>query len=294
MPRDAGRDGSPDVPGAGSRGEPRSAEERRSPARTGSRDAPVSAESAAQPGEDAAQTQDATTTRDAAQTAIDNRRRIEDGTPVSEIIELKPPGDVAREALNRARAAAKAKGLYPGKQRRRILAEQPRSGPGKDGRDPKLFAETLAALLQQRGWVQEVSVGGVIGRWREVVGDDIADTASRRPSRTTLSWCVPRRRRGPRRSVSSSPSSWRSWSARWVRTWSRRSPCWVLRARVSGVVSGLSRVVERATPTGDRSCGEPSGRPRKMLAAHSARCLGSPCGNLAGIPVFSVVSGRLT
>lgn len=112
---------------------------------------------------------------DAAQTAIDNRRRIEDGTPVSEIIDLKPPGDVAREALNRARAAAKAKGLYPGKQRRRILAEQPRSGPGKDGRDPKLFAETLAALLQQRGWVQEVSVGGVIGRWREVVGDDIAD-----------------------------------------------------------------------------------------------------------------------
>lgn len=112
---------------------------------------------------------------DAAQAAIDNRRRIEDGTPVSELIELKPPGDVAREALNRARAAAKAKGLYPGKQRRRILAEQPRSGPGKDGRDPKLFAETLAALLQQRGWVQEVSVGGVIGRWREVVGDDIAD-----------------------------------------------------------------------------------------------------------------------
>lgn len=112
---------------------------------------------------------------DPAQAAIDNRRRIEDGTPVSEIIDLKPPGDVAREALNRARAAAKAKGLYPGAQRRRILAEQPRSGPGKDGRDPKLFAETLAALLQQRGWVQEVSVGGVIGRWREVVGDDIAD-----------------------------------------------------------------------------------------------------------------------
>ena len=96
----------------------------------------MSAESAVQPGEDAAQTQDATTTRDAAQTAIDNRRRIEDGTPVSEIIELKPPGDVAREALNRARAAAKAKGLYPGKQRRGILGEQPRSGPGKDGRDP--------------------------------------------------------------------------------------------------------------------------------------------------------------
>jgi predicted nucleic acid-binding Zn ribbon protein len=98
-----------------------------------------------------------------------------DDRPISEIVDLTPPGDVAREALNRARAAAKAKGLFPGAQRRRILSEPPRSGPGRDGRDPKLFAETLAALLQQRGWVQEVSVGGVIGRWREVVGDDIAD-----------------------------------------------------------------------------------------------------------------------
>lgn len=100
---------------------------------------------------------------------------LPDDRPISEIIELKAPGDVAREALNRARAAAKAKGLYPGAQRRRILAEPRRSGPGKDGRDPKLFAETLSAFLEQRGWIQEVSVGGVIGRWREVVGDDIAD-----------------------------------------------------------------------------------------------------------------------
>lgn len=101
--------------------------------------------------------------------------RVTEGVPVGELINLTPPGDVARQALNRARAAARAKGLYPGAQSRRILAEPRRSGPGKDGRDPKLFAETLAALLQQRGWVQEVSVGGVIGRWREVVGNDVAD-----------------------------------------------------------------------------------------------------------------------
>lgn len=97
------------------------------------------------------------------------------GVPVGELVSLTPPGDVARQALNRARAAARAKGLYPGAQSRRILAEPRRSGPGKDGRDPKLFGETLAALLQQRGWVREVSVGGVIGRWREVVGNDVAD-----------------------------------------------------------------------------------------------------------------------
>lgn len=107
--------------------------------------------------------------------ATEESPRSTEGIPVGELVSLTPPGDVARQALNRARAAARAKGLYPGAQSRRILAEPRRSGPGKDGRDPKLFAETLAALLQQRGWVQEVSVGGVIGRWREVVGNDVAD-----------------------------------------------------------------------------------------------------------------------
>lgn len=33
----------------------------------------------------------------------------------------------------------------------------------------------MAHLLQTRGWVEEVSVGGVIGRWREIVGDQVAD-----------------------------------------------------------------------------------------------------------------------
>lgn len=96
--------------------------------------------------------------------------------PVRELIELPEPGVVAREALNRAKAAARLRGVRPGQTRNRILAPQPpRSGPGHDGRDPQLFADTLSSLLAQRGWVQEVSVGGVIGRWREVVGDEIAD-----------------------------------------------------------------------------------------------------------------------
>lgn len=95
---------------------------------------------------------------------------------VRDLIELPEPKQVAREALNRAKAAARARGVRPGQERARILAPEPkRSGPGRDGRDPQLFADTLGSLLAQRGWVQEVSVGGVIGRWREVVGDDIAD-----------------------------------------------------------------------------------------------------------------------
>ena len=33
----------------------------------------------------------------------------------------------------------------------------------------------LARVAAERGWSEELSVGGVVGRWREVVGDQIAD-----------------------------------------------------------------------------------------------------------------------
>lgn len=101
---------------------------------------------------------------------------VPEGTPVGEVVELAPVADVARAALNRAKAAAQAKGVRPGQPaRRRSPLEPPRGSPGKDGRDPRLVGDVFASLLRDRGWVRDVSVGGVIGRWREVVGEDIAD-----------------------------------------------------------------------------------------------------------------------
>ncbi|MGV8966261.1 MAG: DUF721 domain-containing protein [Cellulomonas sp.] len=100
----------------------------------------------------------------------------DDGAPVGDRVELTPPAEVARAALNRAKAAAAARGIRPGQQpHRRSPIEPLRGAPGKDGRDPRLVADTLAALLRDRGWTHDVSVGGVIGRWRAVVGDQIAD-----------------------------------------------------------------------------------------------------------------------
>jgi predicted nucleic acid-binding Zn ribbon protein len=98
-----------------------------------------------------------------------------EGVPVGEIVELTPPALVAREALNRAKAAARARGYRPGQEPRRRPLDPPRGSAGKDARDPQTVGDTLARLLRDRGWVQDVSVGGVIGRWREVVGDQIAD-----------------------------------------------------------------------------------------------------------------------
>ncbi len=98
-----------------------------------------------------------------------------DGVPVGEIIELTPPAQVARHALERAKAAARDRGLgpgQPGRRRRRPVVE---AQLASSGRDPILLGDTAAGLLAERGWSEEVAVGGVIGRWREVVGDQIAE-----------------------------------------------------------------------------------------------------------------------
>ncbi|MBD5784643.1 DUF721 domain-containing protein [Cellulosimicrobium terreum] len=107
---------------------------------------------------------------------VDERVPRPPGLPVGHIVDLTPPAEVARQALNRAKAAARAKGLRPGQEaRRRILADPPSSGARPGGRDPQLFADVLSRLLHERNWVADVSVGGVIGRWRQVVGDQVAD-----------------------------------------------------------------------------------------------------------------------
>lgn len=100
--------------------------------------------------------------------------RVGAGEPVAVVLGLKPPSLVAKEALNRERAAARAKGLYPGKVQHRSYIEPQRSGSRKDARDPRLLGDALGNLLVQRGWNQDVAVGGVIGRWPEIAGPEIS------------------------------------------------------------------------------------------------------------------------
>lgn len=97
-----------------------------------------------------------------------------DGVPASEIVELTPPAQVARAALERAKAAARSKGIRPGQPARRSPLDIPRGTSGPGGRDPQMIGATLPVLVRNQGWVQKLSVGGLMGRWREIVGD-IAD-----------------------------------------------------------------------------------------------------------------------
>ncbi len=85
---------------------------------------------------------------------------------------------LAREAMERARASARQRGAYRTSPRagRRTKEEKRRvSRPFSPGRDPAVMSEAVDALLRRMGWTEQIEVSGVTGRWREVVGDQIAD-----------------------------------------------------------------------------------------------------------------------
>ena len=105
--------------------------------------------------------------------------------------------DVARQALAAARAEAKRRGLSPGRvaapdprrdpaagegtessgrarsRWRRPVTEE-RSGAHPDDRDPQLLGPTLDRLVADQGWETDAAVGGVMGRWAEIVGSEVA------------------------------------------------------------------------------------------------------------------------
>jgi len=99
-------------------------------------------------------------------------------TPSSDIPIPRSPEAQAREALDRAKASARMRGAAtrPARQgRRERHAKREASEPFTAGRDPRLMSESVEALLQRMGWTEQVEVAAVTARWREVIGDQIAD-----------------------------------------------------------------------------------------------------------------------
>ncbi|MER7755959.1 DciA family protein [Kitasatospora sp. NPDC097643] len=86
----------------------------------------------------------------------------------------QPTGaDLARSALRAARAQAKQRGEQV-QQKREAKRHGLRSGARSDGRDPVPLGAALNRLLTERGWESSAAVGGVMGRWPQIVGPDIA------------------------------------------------------------------------------------------------------------------------
>ncbi|MEU7878402.1 DUF721 domain-containing protein [Microbispora bryophytorum] len=78
---------------------------------------------------------------------------------------------MAREKLAQAKTDALKRGQLPRAEPRR------RSGSGgqrRDSGDPLQFGRAIRDLLAARGWEQPVAVGGVFGRWAEIVGPELA------------------------------------------------------------------------------------------------------------------------
>jgi predicted nucleic acid-binding Zn ribbon protein len=91
--------------------------------------------------------------------------------------------DLAKAMLAAARAKAptgSARAAARDKERRRtnrqanLAASGARSGASPDDRDPQLLSDAVQRLVADRGWELSMAVGGVIGRWADVVGPDVA------------------------------------------------------------------------------------------------------------------------
>ncbi|MBJ8346437.1 DUF721 family protein [Antrihabitans sp. YC2-6] len=95
--------------------------------------------------------------------------------------------DIARRALEEARAAARASGKAVGQgkssprnanmSRYRTGRKRGWSGSGPDDRDPQAFGALAGSISRSRGWTPKVAEGTVFGRWAQVVGEDIASHA---------------------------------------------------------------------------------------------------------------------
>ncbi|MQY12678.1 hypothetical protein SRB5_28140 [Streptomyces sp. RB5] len=91
----------------------------------------------------------------------------------------EPSGiDLARVALRAAKEQAKARGAAQQQRRQARRGGGLRSGAGADGRDPLPLGAAIGRLIAERGWEAPAAVGGVMGRWPDVVGAEVAQHCS--------------------------------------------------------------------------------------------------------------------
>ncbi|MFB9515483.1 DUF721 domain-containing protein [Streptomyces purpureus] len=82
--------------------------------------------------------------------------------------------DLARVALRAAKEQAKARGAAAQQKKQAKRGGGLRSGARADGRDPMALGAAINRLITERGWETPAAVGGVMGRWPQIVGDDLA------------------------------------------------------------------------------------------------------------------------
>ncbi|WP_419996556.1 DUF721 domain-containing protein [Streptomyces boninensis] len=87
----------------------------------------------------------------------------------------EPSGvDLARVALRAAKEQARARGAAAQQKRQARRGGGLRSGARADGRDPLPLGAAVSRLITERGWEAPAAVGGVMGRWPQLVGPEVA------------------------------------------------------------------------------------------------------------------------
>lgn len=83
--------------------------------------------------------------------------------------------DLVAQTLASVRKSARWSSGKTTKKRSRSWSDGPQfSGSGPDERDPALLSESMKDLMRANGWEQKSKVGGVVGRWAQIVGADLA------------------------------------------------------------------------------------------------------------------------
>jgi predicted nucleic acid-binding Zn ribbon protein len=95
--------------------------------------------------------------------------------------------DLARVALRAAKEQARARGAAA-VQKKQARRGGLRSGARADGRDPLPLGAAISRLITERGWEAPAAVGGVMGRWPQLVGPEVALHCS--PERYDEEACV--------------------------------------------------------------------------------------------------------
>lgn len=90
-------------------------------------------------------------------------------TPIATSAADKSRG--ARRLLDRARSSAPKPARRP---RRTPPEEQTWSGPRPDGRDPAILADTVGDLVKEREWDTTLRAAGILARWEQLVGTELA------------------------------------------------------------------------------------------------------------------------
>ncbi|WP_234010528.1 DUF721 domain-containing protein [Streptomyces sp. SPB074] len=80
--------------------------------------------------------------------------------------------DLAREALRAAQKQAREQGL--GVHARGPERRGGRRGSRGEGREPLSFGAAIHRLMSDRGWETRAAVGGVMNRWPQIVGENVA------------------------------------------------------------------------------------------------------------------------